>query len=88
MSFIWMLIAGLIAGTVAKMLMPRQGTGGLFVLGIGGSMIAGMMQYSIRQPIGFLAPVVGSIILLTAYAIIARRKVTETEVSDETRRAA
>src|SRR5262245_22135536 len=68
MSFIWISAAGLTAAIIAKLLMPNHGVGGLFILGFGGSIIAAVMQYSLNQPIGLLAPLIGAVILLSIYA--------------------
>lgn len=75
MSFIWMIAAGLIPSIVAKILMPRKPTDGIFILGIAGAFIAGLMQYSEHRPIGFLVPFIGSAILLTIYVLSARDQV-------------
>ncbi|MBE0657649.1 MAG: GlsB/YeaQ/YmgE family stress response membrane protein, partial [Bryobacteraceae bacterium] len=50
LSFIWMCIIGLIAGAVAKFLMPGKDPGGLLVtmlLGIAGSLVAGYLGRAI-----------------------------------------
>jgi uncharacterized membrane protein YeaQ/YmgE (transglycosylase-associated protein family) len=88
MSLTWIIIAGLIPSAIAKLLMRGHGTSGLFILGISGAIIAGLMQYSERQPIGFVAPFVGAVILLAVYAITARRPPAEEARYDEFRKAA
>ena len=92
MSFIWIIIAGLTAGIIAKLLMPRDGVGGLFILGFGGSIIAAVMQYSFNQPIGFVAPLTGAVVLLAIYAVTPRREIArgtvEEAANDDIRRAA
>ena len=67
MSFLWMIIIGLMAGAVAKILMPEEDVRSLLILGIGGSLIAGGMLYADRQAIGFVAPVCGAVALLAIY---------------------
>lgn len=67
MSFLWMIIIGLMAGAVAKLLMPEEDVRSLLILGIGGSLIAGTMLYADRQAIGFVAPVCGAVALLAIY---------------------
>jgi len=67
MSFLWMVIIGLMAGAVAKLLMPEEDVRPLLILGIGGSLIAGGMLYANRQAIGFGAPVCGAVALLAIY---------------------
>jgi uncharacterized membrane protein YeaQ/YmgE (transglycosylase-associated protein family) len=88
MSLIWMIAAGVIAALVSKMLMTHHGTGGLFILGISGSMITGAMQYSEGYTIGFVAPLIGAIILLAFYGMTARRGPVEKAGSDDIRKAA
>ena len=75
MSFIWMMLAGIIPSAIAKLAMPSQPAGGLFILGIGGSVIAGVMQYSMRQPVNFFIPLAGAVILLAMFAMIAQRPI-------------
>jgi uncharacterized membrane protein YeaQ/YmgE (transglycosylase-associated protein family) len=78
LSFIWMCIIGLIAGAVAKLLMPGKDPGGLLVtmlLGIAGSLIAGYLGraigwYSEGQGAGFIMSVVGAVILLALYRMM------------------
>jgi len=81
MSIIWMLLIGLIVGAVAKLLMPGDDPGGIIVtmlLGIAGSILAGFLGraigwYSAGEPAGFIASVIGAIILLAIYrAVIGR----------------
>jgi len=67
MSFLWMIVIGLMAGALAKLLMPREDVRSLLILGIGGSLIAGGMLYADRQVIGFVAPVCGAVALLGIY---------------------
>lgn len=45
-SLLWMCIVGLIAGAIAKLIMPGKDPGGWFItmlLGIGGSIVAGFL---------------------------------------------
>jgi uncharacterized membrane protein YeaQ/YmgE (transglycosylase-associated protein family) len=77
MLFMWMMVAGLIATACAKLLLPAHSAGRLFILGISGSIIAGLLQYSRSQPIGFVAPLAGAVILLATYAVTVRRHVIE-----------
>jgi uncharacterized membrane protein YeaQ/YmgE (transglycosylase-associated protein family) len=81
MSFIWMCLIGLLAGAVAKWVMPGKDPGGLLVtmlLGIAGSVVAGFLGravglYSEGQSAGFFMSVVGAILLLAAYRVIKRK---------------
>ena len=82
MHFIWMVIIGLVVGALAKLIMPGKDPGGIIVtmlLGIAGSFIAGLVGravgwYAEGQRAGFIASVIGAIVLLAVYrAIIGRR---------------
>ena len=82
MEFIWMLIIGLIVGALAKLVMPGKDPGGIIVtmlLGIAGSFLAGLIGravgwYAQGQSAGFIASVVGAIIILAIYRLIVRRR--------------
>jgi len=90
MLFIWMFVAGLIPSVIAKVLMPGYDTGGLFILGIGGAIIGGVLQYAEHQPNGVIAPFVGAVSLLALHAATSRRRpVTVDKVDrDDFRKAA
>lgn len=83
MSIIWMLVVGLIVGAIAKLLMPGRDPGGFIVtilLGIAGALVAGFLGRSLGwyhegQPAGILASIVGAILILAVYRLIARRRV-------------
>ena len=76
----WILI-GLIAGAIAKALVPGRDPGGCIVtilIGIGGAVLAGFLGqqlnwYSPGEGAGFLAAIVGAVIILGVYRLIARR---------------
>jgi len=81
MSFLWMLIVGLVVGALAKLVMPGRDPGGAIVtmlIGIAGSIIAGFIGraagwYAEGQAAGFIASIVGAILLLAVYrALIGR----------------
>jgi len=85
MHFLWMLIIGLVVGAVAKFIMPGQDPGGIIVtmlIGIAGALIAGFLGralgwYAEGQPAGFIASVVGAILLLIIYRLATKnRRVT------------
>jgi uncharacterized membrane protein YeaQ/YmgE (transglycosylase-associated protein family) len=81
MGIIWTLIVGLLAGSVAKLLMPGKDPAGFIVtmlLGVAGAFVATWLGeavgwYSAREGGGFFGAVVGSVILLIAYRLIRRR---------------
>jgi uncharacterized membrane protein YeaQ/YmgE (transglycosylase-associated protein family) len=82
MSIVAMLVIGLLVGIIAKFLMPGDDPGGIIVtilLGIAGSFIAGWIGrsagwYSEGEPVGFIASVVGAILLLGLYRLLFRRR--------------
>jgi uncharacterized membrane protein YeaQ/YmgE (transglycosylase-associated protein family) len=77
-SFLWMCLIGLIAGAVAKLIMPGKDPGGIIItmlLGIAGSLLAGYLGrvlgfYQEGQPAGFIMSVVGAIVLLAIYRLV------------------
>ena len=81
MGIIWTLIIGLLAGIVAKLLMPGKDPGGFIVtmlLGVAGAFVATWLGqtvgwYRAGEGAGFIGAVVGSVILLIAYRLIKRR---------------
>ena len=82
MHLVWMIVVGLIVGALAKLIMPGHDPGGMVVtilLGIAGSVVAGFIGralgwYGPGQSAGFIASVIGAIIILAIYrAIIGRR---------------
>jgi uncharacterized membrane protein YeaQ/YmgE (transglycosylase-associated protein family) len=84
MHVLWMIIVGLIVGAVAKLLMPGHDPGGIIItmlLGIGGSVVAGFLGraagwYAPGEPVGFIASVIGAIIILAIYRLIIGRSLT------------
>lgn len=82
MSIIWTIIIGLIVGIVAKFLMPGRDPGGFVItalIGIVGSVIAtylgrAMGFYQIGESAGFIAAVLGSIVLLFIYRLATGNK--------------
>jgi uncharacterized membrane protein YeaQ/YmgE (transglycosylase-associated protein family) len=83
MSVLGWILFGLIVGIVAKFLMPGRDPGGFIVtilLGIAGALIGGYLGravgwYREGDPVGFLMAVLGSIVLLALYRMLARRSV-------------
>jgi uncharacterized membrane protein YeaQ/YmgE (transglycosylase-associated protein family) len=82
MSIIAAILIGLIVGIVAKLLTPGRDPGGWIItilLGLAGSFVAGFLGRSLGwyqdgQPVGFLASVVGAVILLLLYRLVFRRR--------------
>ncbi|MBV1798812.1 GlsB/YeaQ/YmgE family stress response membrane protein [Siccirubricoccus sp. G192] len=81
MGFIWSIIIGFIAGVVAKFLMPGRDPGGFIIttlLGIIGAVVATWLGqalgwYRAGEGAGFIGAVVGAIILLVIYRMVAGR---------------
>ncbi len=81
MAILWTLIIGLIVGAIAKLLMPGKDPGGFIItilLGIAGAFLAGFIGralhwYGPNDPAGFIASVIGAIILLVIYRLIRGR---------------
>ena len=82
MEIIGTIIIGLLAGIVAKFLMPGRDPGGFIVttlLGIAGAFVATYLGqaigwYRAGDGAGFIGAVVGAIILLALYRMIAGRR--------------
>jgi uncharacterized membrane protein YeaQ/YmgE (transglycosylase-associated protein family) len=75
------LIVGLIAGAIAKLIMPGKDPGGIIVtivLGIAGSVVGGWLGAMLlggTGPAGLIGSVVGALILLAIYrAVVGRRR--------------
>ena len=81
MAILWTLIIGLIVGAIAKLLMPGKDPGGFIVtilLGIAGAFLAGFVGralhwYGPDEAAGFIASVIGAIILLVIYRLFRGR---------------
>jgi uncharacterized membrane protein YeaQ/YmgE (transglycosylase-associated protein family) len=77
----WIVI-GLLAGGLAKLLMPGRDPGGCIVtilLGIAGAVLAGFLGravgwYGPNDGAGFVAAVVGAFLILFIYRLIVRRR--------------
>ncbi|WP_026853416.1 GlsB/YeaQ/YmgE family stress response membrane protein [Geothrix fermentans] len=80
LHLIWTCIIGLIAGAVAKLIMPGKDPGGwiiTMVLGIAGSFLGTYLgravgHYQPGQSAGFLMSIVGAVILLGIYHLYKR----------------
>jgi uncharacterized membrane protein YeaQ/YmgE (transglycosylase-associated protein family) len=76
------IFVGLIVGLIAKLLMPGRDPGGFIVtilLGIGGALVAGWIGrqlgwYGPEDSAGFVASVLGAILLLLVYRLIQRAR--------------
>ena len=78
MQIAWTLIVGLVAGLIARMLMPGRDPGGTLVtiaLGMAGALIAGLAGdaigwYGVGEGPGIAASVVGAAALLASYRAV------------------
>jgi uncharacterized membrane protein YeaQ/YmgE (transglycosylase-associated protein family) len=85
MEWLWTIIIGLVIGIVAKFLMPGNDPGGFIVttlLGIAGAFVAHYLGqalgwYAPGEVAGFIASVVGAIILLAIYRAITGRRIRQ-----------
>ena len=72
MHYVWMAIIGFVVGLIARAILPGTQSLGIIltaVLGIAGAFVAGFAGqalgwYAPGQPAGFIASVVGAIVLL------------------------
>jgi len=84
MGIIGTIIIGLLAGIVAKFLMPGRDPGGFIItilLGIAGAFVATYLGqavgwYHAGEGAGFIGAVVGAVIILLIYRLIAGRSRT------------
>ena len=82
LEIIWIIIIGAVVGAIAKFVMPGPDSGGFFVtalLGMGGALIATLLGraiglYGPNQGAGFIASIVGAIIVLFVYRSIRKRQ--------------
>ena len=81
LQFLWMCLIGLVAGALAKWIMPGKDPGGIIVtmlLGIAGSLVAGFLGralgwYQAGQGAGLIMSVVGAVLLLVVYRLLKQR---------------
>ena len=83
MGIIWTIVVGFVAGVIAKFLMPGSNEPSGFVLttilGIVGAFVASFLGqalgwYAPGEGVGLIGAVVGAIVLLFAWGIIAKRR--------------
>jgi uncharacterized membrane protein YeaQ/YmgE (transglycosylase-associated protein family) len=81
MSFIWMILIGFVVGLLARFVLPgRQSMGFILttVLGVVGALLAGFLGrslgwYAEGEPAGLIASVVGAVLVLVIYGVVAKR---------------
>ena len=82
MSIIIMIIVGFIVGLIARAIMPGDQNMGIImttILGIVGAVVAGFLGqsmgwYAQGEPAGWIASVVGAIIVLFVVGLIAKKR--------------
>lgn len=81
MSIVWTILIGFVAGLVARAIKPGNDSAGFIVttlIGIAGSLIAtylgqAMGWYRAGEGAGFIASVVGAIVLLFIWGLLKRK---------------
>ena len=81
-SWLWWILIGALAGGIAKFIMPGRDPGGCLItiaLGIGGAALAGFLGtqlgwYRNNEGAGFLGAIVGALLILFVYRLIASRR--------------
>ena len=83
LSFLSLILFGLVVGVIAKLLMPGRDPGGFIItilLGIAGAVLGGyvgrlMGIYGPNEGAGFFMALLGSILLLAIYRMTMKRRV-------------
>jgi uncharacterized membrane protein YeaQ/YmgE (transglycosylase-associated protein family) len=83
MGILAWIVFGLVVGIIAKFLMPGRDPGGFIVtilLGIAGALLGGFIGramgfYGPNQGAGWIISILGAIVLLVLYRLVARRNV-------------
>ena len=81
-GWLWWIIIGALAGGLAKLIMPGRDPGGCIItiaLGIAGAALAGFLGNSLGwyeqgEGAGFIAAVIGAIVILFIYRLIVSRR--------------
>jgi uncharacterized membrane protein YeaQ/YmgE (transglycosylase-associated protein family) len=77
MHILAMILIGLIAGAIAKLIMPGRDPGGIIVtilLGIAGSFVGGLIFHGGQSWSGLIGSIIGALILLGIYRLIVGRR--------------
>jgi uncharacterized membrane protein YeaQ/YmgE (transglycosylase-associated protein family) len=82
MSIVWTVLIGFVAGLIARAIKPGDDSMGIImttVVGVLGALAAtyigqAMGWYTAGQPAGFIASVVGAIVLLILWGLVAKKK--------------
>jgi uncharacterized membrane protein YeaQ/YmgE (transglycosylase-associated protein family) len=81
MTIIWTIVIGLIAGALAKLIMPGKDPGGIIItilIGIAGSILFTYLGkaigiYQEGEAAGFIGATIGAIILLALYRLFKKK---------------
>jgi uncharacterized membrane protein YeaQ/YmgE (transglycosylase-associated protein family) len=81
MHILWTLVIGLVAGIIAKMIMPGRDPRGIIItmlLGIAGAFVGTWLGkvlgiYGEGESAGFIASIIGAIILLAIYRAFRKK---------------
>ena len=84
MHWLWVILIGLVAGALAKLIMPGKDPGGFIVtilLGIAGSVFATWIGRAIGwyregQSAGLIMSVIGAVLILAIYQVARRKRPT------------
>ncbi len=84
LHLLWIIIIGFVVGLIAKFIMPGKDPGGFLMttgLGIVGALLATFLGraigwYQAGQSAGFIAGIVGALILLAIYRLIKKKSST------------
>ena len=82
MEWLWTILIGFLAGLVARALKPGKDSMGIILttlLGIAGSLLAtwvgqAMGWYETGEPAGFIAAVIGAIVVLLVVGLFRRKR--------------
>lgn len=85
MEILWMLLIGLVAGAIAKLIMPGKDPGGWIVtmlLGVAGAFVGGFLFQLLGigggGAAGLIGAIIGALILLGLYRLFIGRRSTTT----------
>lgn len=81
MSIIWTILIGFIVGLIARAIKPGNDSAGFIVttvIGVLGSLAAtyigqAMNLYAVGEPAGFIASVLGAIVLLVLWGLVKKK---------------
>ncbi|MDM0047074.1 GlsB/YeaQ/YmgE family stress response membrane protein [Variovorax dokdonensis] len=81
MSIVWTILIGFVIGLVARAIKPGDDSMGIIattIAGVLGALAAGyvgqaMGWYAVGQPAGFIASVIGAIVLLVLWGMVKRK---------------